>query len=106
MSESSSDDDHLTVSVESLHGAESSDASASNNNKSAENYNQAVNRSKILVYIAILIAAAGVGTATWFILEEEEAVWYRDEVRMFRTLLKLRFLEKRRTHTLVTFSLT
>ena len=40
-----------------------------------------VNRSKIIVYLVILLSAAVAGTLTYLFVKEEEKRWYEDEVR-------------------------
>ena len=44
-----------------------------------------VNRSKILVYVFLLISAGAFGTASYFFLEEQEKIWWQDEVRQTNT---------------------
>lgn len=39
-----------------------------------------VNRSKIAVYLVVLLAAAAMGVATYFFMKGEEKAWYEDEV--------------------------
>ena len=39
-----------------------------------------VNRSKIAVYLVVLLAASAMGVATYVFMEGEEKAWYEDEV--------------------------
>lgn len=49
-------------------------------NKLAAKETALVNRSKIAVCLVVLMAAAATGTFTYIFMENEEKVWYLDEV--------------------------
>jgi hypothetical protein len=53
----------------------------SNDSVIAQDETSAVNRSKILVYLVLLITATAVGTATYFFLSKEEHDDFESEVR-------------------------
>ena len=53
----------------------------------AKNETRQVNRSKLLVYLALLLAAAGVGTAAYFFVYNQEKAEFEREVRILCTLL-------------------
>jgi hypothetical protein len=50
---------------------------------------KAVNRSKILVYLVLLVAAAAAGTATFFLMSIEEQDDFESEVSIFSTIVFL-----------------
>ena len=49
---------------------------------------RAVNRSKFLVYLALLLAAAGIGTATYFIARRGESDGFESDVRDQKCLMQ------------------
>ena len=55
--------------------------SSSSGETLARTETKAVNRSKLLVYLALLFAAAGVGTATYIFARREETDHFHGEVR-------------------------
>ena len=77
---SSSSSDHSLVSEDSPSCASSSDPSSSHNVHKTEepkvslshNETRAVNRSKVLVYVALVLCAITIGTSTYFIAHEAE----------------------------------
>lgn len=65
--------------IDSVNGSNINTASMSSQGVAARE-NRLVHRSKCLVYLVILLSAAAAGTATYFFMQNEEEVWYADEV--------------------------
>jgi hypothetical protein len=62
-------------------GKDSSTSGTSSESSIAHDETSAVNRSKVLVYLVLLITAAAVGTATYFFVAKEEQDDFESEVR-------------------------
>jgi hypothetical protein len=56
-------------------------SSTSNESVIAQDETSAVNRSKFIVYLVLLVTAAAVGTATYFFMSKEEHDEFESEVR-------------------------
>ena len=93
-----SSSDRSLVSEDSPSCASSSDPSSSHNAHKAEDpkvslshhETRAVNRSKVLVYVALVLCAITIGTSTYFIAHEAEVQNFDAAVREARCLLESR----------------
>ena len=74
-------DDEDVESTSSRFGSNSASSGADATPVLAQKETRLVNRSKVCVYLVILVSAALVGGLTYWFMESREAVWYEDEVR-------------------------